>query len=88
LPEPYRHLRHALAADVPAVLAAAALAGLSVEGHVFVRQGRQTVRRVFVPKALVPDSAAPEGLRLDGDEMIRVRDIRALRILDPATQPE
>ncbi|GMV39326.1 MAG: hypothetical protein AMXMBFR64_10420 [Myxococcales bacterium] len=85
-PPSWRRLSHALSVDLPALLRVAAEAGLRVEVHVALG-GRRVVPRTFVPAALEPVGAPLSVFPRDEPAPIRLRDIRAVRLLEPLVSP-
>lgn len=81
-PPEWRRLTHAGALDLTALLRAALAGGLPVEAHVALG-GRRVVPRVLVPGALEPLDAPTAVFPADEPAPIRLRDIRAVRLLDP-----
>lgn len=81
-PAAWRRLSLVGAIDVAALLAAALAAALPVEVHVALG-GRRVVPRVLVPAALEPEEAPTVVFPTDEPAPIRLRDLRAVRLLDP-----
>lgn len=86
-PPAWRRLSHALSVDLPALLAAALEAHAQVEVHAALGGGRRVVTRTFVPGALEPPGAPVTVFPANEPAPIRLRDIRAIRLVGPVAEP-